>query len=333
MSYIAETGIVPSNPPLPKEHIYFTNFFLTNIKWWNTTNVSRFLADVDATGGIYRHRWGDAPIQTAALGLHATPREIRQLDVDYVHLSTRNKIVSGEEVTFNGQGIPNPHFRQMVEESGGNETNGSSSANVTSAVTHGHRTGCADAEDAFASIHICTGGSGCDMGMSSGAATFGGWSIVCGSSVSQIIAFTNHAGCSVTFTPPAYAAQTTLMYELCPTTCANAGFLVPGCSLSPMPPSAPYPPKPPPMPPLIPGPDEFSTVATAAQLRDSIAATPPNGSLNLYLPQGTIMFLEGIPIAVGNIKLQLISDGDGAVLDAARRSRIFEIRTYGGCAQ
>jgi hypothetical protein len=62
--------------------------------------VLHFLNAVNASGGTYRHRWGDAPIQTAALRLHGKSDLVLQLDVDYLLMSTRNKIVGGEEVPF-----------------------------------------------------------------------------------------------------------------------------------------------------------------------------------------------------------------------------------------
>eukprot|EP00966_Prymnesium_polylepis_P068885 1600163-Prymnesium_polylepis.1 len=42
--------------------------------------------------------------------------------MDYVHLSTRNRIVGGEEVEFSAEGVSNDHFRRRV--SAGNATAG-----------------------------------------------------------------------------------------------------------------------------------------------------------------------------------------------------------------
>jgi hypothetical protein len=99
--HMADKGQQPRILPLPTTHIYFSNVFVTRVAWWNRHDVREFLADANATGGIYRHRWGDAPIQTAALRLHALPTSVMHLDVDYVHLSTRNKVsVQGKPVPY-----------------------------------------------------------------------------------------------------------------------------------------------------------------------------------------------------------------------------------------
>ena len=70
------------------------------------------------------------------------------------------------------------------------------------------------------------------------------------------------------------------------------------------------------MPPLSPAPDGFTTVATTAQMRAAIASTPLLGNLSLYLPEGAVLPLEGAPIDVGPINLRLVSEGEGAMLDA-----------------
>ena len=82
--YMAVMGAEPTIPPLPTNRIYFTNFFITRVDWWHTPMVTHFLDAVNASGGIYRHRWGDAPIQTAALRLHAAPGSVQHIAVDYV---------------------------------------------------------------------------------------------------------------------------------------------------------------------------------------------------------------------------------------------------------
>jgi hypothetical protein len=75
--------------------IYFTNVFLTRVDWWLRDDVQSFLRDVDETHNIYIHRWGDAPIQTAAVNLFG---RASYFDMDYSHGSTNNEIVHGKEV-------------------------------------------------------------------------------------------------------------------------------------------------------------------------------------------------------------------------------------------
>ena len=56
--------------------------------------VQRYLRAVETSGGIYTHRWGDAPIQTTALELLAPPTAVVRLPMDYLHVSTMNRIHS-----------------------------------------------------------------------------------------------------------------------------------------------------------------------------------------------------------------------------------------------
>eukprot|EP00966_Prymnesium_polylepis_P060716 1408741-Prymnesium_polylepis.1 len=109
-------GLEPAVPPLPTTRIYFTNFFVARVAWWHRPEVQGFLDAVNESGGVYRHRWGDAPVQTAALRLFArSASALRRLRVDYVHMSTRNLIVGGEEMPFGPEGVSNLHFRRLAQ--------------------------------------------------------------------------------------------------------------------------------------------------------------------------------------------------------------------------
>lgn len=114
--YMANRRLQPMFPPLPTDRIWFTNFFVSRVGWWEQYEVLRFLDDVNASGGIYRHRWGDAPIQSAVVRLLSTASSVVHLDVDYVHLSTHNRIVGGEEAAFSVVGVMDDHFRRLVGE-------------------------------------------------------------------------------------------------------------------------------------------------------------------------------------------------------------------------
>ena len=83
VDFMAIAGVQPTIPPLPTKSMYFSNFFISRIDWWQTLDVQRFLYAVNVSGGIYRFRWGDAPIQTAALRLHAAPGAVHHIAVDY----------------------------------------------------------------------------------------------------------------------------------------------------------------------------------------------------------------------------------------------------------
>eukprot|EP00966_Prymnesium_polylepis_P190705 4419723-Prymnesium_polylepis.3 len=49
--YLESTALRPTIPPLPTGLIYFTNFFVSRVKWWDRLEVRHFLGAVDASGG------------------------------------------------------------------------------------------------------------------------------------------------------------------------------------------------------------------------------------------------------------------------------------------
>eukprot|EP00966_Prymnesium_polylepis_P121168 2800458-Prymnesium_polylepis.1 len=93
--------------------------------------------------------------------------------MDYVHMSTRNRIVGGEEVPFAAERIVNAHFRRLAAEAMANMSNGSvanvSNRSVTSAGSPPPPSaavgGCSDVPGTFGSIAICAGGAECAHGM------------------------------------------------------------------------------------------------------------------------------------------------------------------------
>jgi hypothetical protein len=89
-----------SSTSISADTIYFTNFFVSRVDFWAEPAVANLLDAVEASHGIFAHRWGDAPIQSAALDLLAPPGAVIHLDMDCLHLSTRNLIVRGEEAPF-----------------------------------------------------------------------------------------------------------------------------------------------------------------------------------------------------------------------------------------
>lgn len=62
------------------EDIIFTNFALTNVSLWKENKlIQSFLNSIDLDGGIYRYRWGDAPIHTLTLAQFVDPSKIARL--------------------------------------------------------------------------------------------------------------------------------------------------------------------------------------------------------------------------------------------------------------
>lgn len=82
-------------------HMYFNNLFAANVEWWlRDPGVRDLMQDVDQSAGIYRNRWGDAPLHTAALKLlipgdNSSQRIIRFPEIAYIHFSTDNLVVDG----------------------------------------------------------------------------------------------------------------------------------------------------------------------------------------------------------------------------------------------
>eukprot|EP00966_Prymnesium_polylepis_P049277 1140418-Prymnesium_polylepis.3 len=86
--------------------------------------VQQFLSAIDRSGGVYTHRWGDAPIQSAAIELFARPSTVARLPTDYLHVSTMNRIFrDGTEVDgwfdheMQQHPITRAHQRQLLEAS------------------------------------------------------------------------------------------------------------------------------------------------------------------------------------------------------------------------
>ncbi|CAE8684193.1 unnamed protein product, partial [Polarella glacialis] len=92
-------GITPKIQPVDAQYMYFTIFFVANVSWWFQHEVQAFLEAIDRSGGIYAHRWGDAPIQSAVLRTFVNPKKMLHIFMDYSHGSTANEIVNGSLVT------------------------------------------------------------------------------------------------------------------------------------------------------------------------------------------------------------------------------------------
>eukprot|EP00966_Prymnesium_polylepis_P011952 274582-Prymnesium_polylepis.1 len=78
------------------------------------------------------------------------------------------------------------------------------------------------------------------------------------------------------------------------------------------------------MPPLIPGPAGFTTVSTMAQLRAAIDGAWSNDSVRLFLPPRSTLYVDDV-ITIRRIDVQLISTGEGAVLNGQYRNSFFEV--------
>lgn len=59
--------------------VIFNNFEMSALKFWKSEQYQTYINHVDRAGGFYYHRWGDAPIKTAAVFLLLPESEIRLL--------------------------------------------------------------------------------------------------------------------------------------------------------------------------------------------------------------------------------------------------------------
>lgn len=55
--------------------IWYNNFFITKPSFWQREDVQKAIRAIDENGSIFYFRWGDAPIQTLLVAMHAEPSE------------------------------------------------------------------------------------------------------------------------------------------------------------------------------------------------------------------------------------------------------------------
>jgi hypothetical protein len=64
----------------------YNNFEICNLSLFKNKEAIRFLEEIDKSGAIYEHRWGDAPIRTIMLSLVVDRGQIHRFeDIDYHH--------------------------------------------------------------------------------------------------------------------------------------------------------------------------------------------------------------------------------------------------------
>ena len=71
------------------------------------------------------------------------------------------------------------------------------------------------------------------------------------------------------------------------------------------------------------------TVNTTAALRHALAHPPPDGRIELRLPEGNVYNLSCMQLAIHNIDATLRSEGAGALLDAGGYTRHFDVALGG----
>ncbi|KAJ1448370.1 nucleotide-diphospho-sugar transferase [Pelagophyceae sp. CCMP2097] len=80
--------------------MFYNNLMLSRVSFWLGRDVQRLLWELDRTSNIYTQRWGDAPLQSAAVRLYAPPDAVRRLpgQLAYLHASGGDYFFDGERI-------------------------------------------------------------------------------------------------------------------------------------------------------------------------------------------------------------------------------------------
>lgn len=91
--YIHERSITPCFfNQWPKPQLYYNNFEISSTKIWFSQAYKDYIEYLDQLGGIYYHRWGDAPIHGIAVSLFLHKNQTHQFsDIGYKHGSYIHK--------------------------------------------------------------------------------------------------------------------------------------------------------------------------------------------------------------------------------------------------
>lgn len=75
-----------NKPRIRRVKLYYTNFEICRLEWFRGEQWRSYFAAVDEAGGIWHHRWGDAPIRWLGLKYMMLPNEIWCMrDFTYFH--------------------------------------------------------------------------------------------------------------------------------------------------------------------------------------------------------------------------------------------------------
>ena len=66
--YVKQRAITPKFR-WPRSQMYYNNFELSDLDVWRSRKYRDYIDYIDRTGGIFYHRWGDAPIKSLAVAL------------------------------------------------------------------------------------------------------------------------------------------------------------------------------------------------------------------------------------------------------------------------
>lgn len=65
---------------------YYTNFEISNLDFWRSDEFMNYFEYLDRSGGIYKYRWGDAPIHLLAVSIFIPEEHVHKFsDIPYQH--------------------------------------------------------------------------------------------------------------------------------------------------------------------------------------------------------------------------------------------------------
>ena len=87
-NFIEEHSIQPTFfQQWPEPKIFYNNFEISNMDIWNNRGYREYIDYIDKLGGIYYHRWGDAPIKGLAMSLFVPRDKLHRFDdLGYLHI-------------------------------------------------------------------------------------------------------------------------------------------------------------------------------------------------------------------------------------------------------
>jgi hypothetical protein len=76
---------------IEENKMYYTNFELCNVNWFNSEEYMNFYNEIDKSGGIMTARWGDAPIRYLGVNMYMKPENLYGFkNITYQHGSFKS---------------------------------------------------------------------------------------------------------------------------------------------------------------------------------------------------------------------------------------------------
>ena len=74
---------LPATIKLAQPVMYYNNFHITRPAFWLREDVQETIREIDATGNIFYYRWGDSPLQSAIVLMHAKTEQVSRCKFKY----------------------------------------------------------------------------------------------------------------------------------------------------------------------------------------------------------------------------------------------------------